>query len=140
LKSSLGFSLVELVAVLVIASVVFVIAIAKLPENNLSILRSKNDVIMTIRYARQLALIRAQTDTTFSVIISSSSIDLREDNNSLVLPGIRFPLTFPTDLTITQGQGTLYFDRLGNTDETLIQFTDGSYTERVEVTGAGYAY
>jgi prepilin-type N-terminal cleavage/methylation domain-containing protein len=140
LKLSRGFSLIELIAVLVISAVLFAIVLAKLPENNLKILQARTDVTFTLRSARQLALLRSGSGTTFTVVITNRSVDLQENNSSLHFPGYQYPLILPDDVSITQGLGVLNFDDLGNTQATQITIYENSLSETINLNGVGYAY
>ncbi|MGH1486118.1 MAG: pilus assembly FimT family protein [Cellvibrionaceae bacterium] len=135
-----GFTLVELIAVIVIASVFFITLSLRFPNNNTQMILAKNQVLSSLRYARQIALSRAQTDSSVSFILSSNLIDLREGSISVTLPDDVFPIVLPEGITVVQGAGIYIFDRLGNTTANTIRLSDGENLEDIVVSEGGYAY
>ncbi len=101
---------------------------------------AKNQVLSSLRYARQIALSRAQTDSSVSFILSSNLIDLREGSISVTLPDDVFPIVLPEGITVVQGAGIYIFDRLGNTTANTIRLSDGENLEDIVVSEGGYAY
>jgi MSHA pilin protein MshC len=135
-----GFTLVELVAVTVIASILFVTLSIKFTNNNTQLISAKNDIITALQQARQIALTRTDTDNSVSFILSANLIDLREGSNSVELPGEQYPMALPSGITVTQGTGIYRFDRLGNTREDTIQLSDGNQSQQISISRGGYAY
>ncbi len=135
-----GFSLVELVAVIVIVGVLVITGSTRYSSDGIQLIRAKSDVMAALRHARQIALARARNDTQIVVIASSDSIDVQESAASIRFSDAEYPIRFPSSITLTQGRGRFVFDRLGNTRPDTIQLTDGSTTEQITVAGSGYAY
>ena len=140
MKKSIGFTLVEFIAVMVIASVLFVTLSARLSSNNASLIQAKSELISTLQRARYIALSRAETDSDIAVIVSATTLDLRENTSSADFPDIHYPLALPANVRITQGLGIINFDRLGNTVTTTIELTDEINIQQINLSSGGYVY
>ncbi len=138
--SANGFSLIELVAVIVIVGVLAITISVRYSNNNIQLIHSQSDVMAALRHARQIALARAESDTQVVVIALPNSIDLQENAASIRFSGTQYPLIFPSGITLTQGRGRFVFDRLGSTRSDIIQLTDGNSTQQITVAGSGYVY
>jgi len=77
--NSSGFSLIELVAVMVIVSVLATVAVVRImPSAVHEIQAAKDQLASALAYAQQRAL---YTPHTVRVILSGNQIDIREDLN-----------------------------------------------------------
>lgn len=135
-----GFSLLELVAVLMIISVLAVTALPRFTFNENNTLLAKQQVIDALRHSRELALARARTDTDIHFVISASTIDVREAGVSVRLPNVTYPISLPNDITVSRGRGLIVFDQLGQSNSVLIEVSNGEVSETVILTRGGYAY
>jgi len=140
IRSHSGFSLLELVAVLIITSVLAITVIPRFSINNDDLLVAKKSVLDALRHSRGIALARAQTNSSIRFIASASTIDIREDGASVKFLDVDYPLSLPTGITIRGAPILLTFDTLGGSTSSLIEITDGNVLERVTLTGGGYAY
>ncbi len=140
LKYPRGFTLVELIAVIVITGVLLTIVSVRFLNINTDIIRAKFDVIAAFQHARQVALSRADTDIAVSVIVSTNSIDVREGAHSMVFSANYYPLQLPLDITVVVGTGMVVFDRLGGTTANIIQLSNGIQIQTITITDGGYAY
>jgi prepilin-type N-terminal cleavage/methylation domain-containing protein len=134
-----GFTLVELIAVLVIGSVIFVAVGINVKSSTFTVQASRADVLRALFYARQLAMSRSSMLRSVQFIATAHSIDIKENGESLV----NYPLRFPSGVSITTGIGTLVFDKLGRTNtsiETLITLSGAGASSVVIVDASGYAY
>lgn len=135
-----GFSLLELIAVLIITSVLALTVLPRFTFTDNPILLAKQRVIDGLRHARELALARAQTNTDIHFIVSASTIDVRESGVSLRLPNVTYPISLPSDITVSRGRGLIVFDQLGQSNSAIIEVSNGAVSETITLTGGGYAY
>lgn len=135
-----GFSLFELIAVIVITSVLAITVIPRFSISDNNLQDAKDTVLTALRHSRELALARAQTNTSIRFISSATTIDIREEGNSVYFPGAVYPLNLPPNIRIQQGSGVIVFDKLGNTSAVTIEVGNGTESEVITLTGSGYAY
>ncbi|MGH1440453.1 MAG: prepilin-type N-terminal cleavage/methylation domain-containing protein [Cellvibrionaceae bacterium] len=135
-----GFSLLELIAVLMITSVLALTVLPRFTFNDNHILLAKQQIIDGLRHSRELALARAQTNTDIRFIVSASTIDVRQDGVSVRLPNVTYPINLPSDITVSRGRGFIVFDQLGQSSTALIEVSNGERSETVTLTRGGYAY
>ena len=135
-----GFTLVELISVIVIVSIFFIIIALRFPNSNTQMMLVKGQILSSLRHARQIALSRARTDSSVSLVLSSDVIDLREGSNSVIFPDDAYPIALPAGITLEQGEGTYTFDRLGNTSANTIRLSDGENFVDIVLSKGGYAY
>lgn len=140
-----GFSLVELITVMVIVGVLAASVGSRLVSNSsLQLQAARDQLIAAIFIAQQKAM--AQTGQV-QLTVSGATVDVRVDSNgdgnyaqaeSISYGGTRFPLTISGGVTFSSQ--ALLFDRIGHTAPTSINATKNSQTVAVTITGSGYAY
>lgn len=139
-----GFTLVELVAVMVITGILASVAISRsLPNTTFQLQAGRDLVVSALFLAQQKAM--AQDDRV-AVITSGSQIDVRVDSNqngsfevgeSIRVGGTTYPLTLPGGVSLSAAQ--LQYDQLGHTTPRVLTVAKGSAAVTVTVSGAGYA-
>lgn len=140
-----GFTLVELIAVLVIIGVLAGTAATRLFSPSTYQLQAARDLVVTALYAAQQ---RAMTQSgAVQFIASADQIDLRQDVNgdgvfspteSIWAGGQQYPVAIEAGVSLSPQ--TLSYDRLGRTSAASISVTKGSATLSITVTASGYAY
>jgi len=133
-----GFSLIELITVLVIVAVLSFAVLPRLRISDSSLLTSRDKVVAALAHAQQIAMARDSVSNPITFVITSSSVDVRENGSSVDLPGVDYPLLFANGVTATSGTGTLNYDKLGRTTATVISLNNAQVTITVE--GSGYAH
>ncbi|MDZ7924268.1 MAG: type II secretion system protein [Marinagarivorans sp.] len=141
----LGFTLVELVAVILILGVLTVTVIARVMPSRIHQLQGARDIVVASLFnAQQKAL--AQNHAV-QVITTATSVDIRVDNNddgsfsvgeSITYAGTRYPLTLPSGVSLNAN--TLTFDRLGRTPANSLTLSKSGGSVNLTITGMGYAY
>ncbi len=117
MSKSTGFTLIELVMMIVILSIIGVIITPKLFDNSIFQSRGFADqVLATLRYAQKTAIAQHQN---VCVALTSTTVALTIDTNAdtvcdapLNLPD-RQSLTAPTSVTLTTSATPLTFNALG---------------------------
>lgn len=109
-----GFTLVELVAVIVLLSVLAVVAIARLDLGAISAREAAGELVVALRHAQQLAL--AHTDAPgYRVVVDSGGYTVRDGSGG----DVRDPLTGTTPFVAAWSgvsvapTGTVIFDGRG---------------------------
>lgn len=143
-KYQRGFSLVELVTIMVIVGVLAAVSVSRIMPNSVMQVQAARDlVVSSLSVAQQQAL--AQT-MPVRVLISSTSIDVRRDGNqdgsftadeSIRFAGVQYPQVLAGNITVSNT--TLDYDRLGRTSSATVTLSKSGVSVDVVVSEAGYA-
>lgn len=135
-----GFSLIELIAVIVIMAVLaLVVSPSFFGRDAASVQTTRNNIIMAFSQAQQIAMAQGNA----SVVLTETSVDVQANNVSVSWPGTSYPYSFPSDtlVTNTATAGTWTFDKLGRTQAgTVVISGQQSVTQSITVEASGYAY
>lgn len=139
-----GFSLIELIAVMVIISVIAVTATIRLMPSSLFELQAARDqLVAALFYAQQKAL---YGPFDVRVITLAGSIDIRIDQDAngvfSASESIRFgSVQFPQDLVagVSISSHTLNYNALGESAAASITLSRGAKSVVVSVSEAGFA-
>lgn len=140
-----GFSLVELITILVILGVLAATVSSRLMPSSLVQLQAGRDQLISALFvAQQNAMAQSHG---VRLTTAGSTIDIRIDHNddgqfaaneSLVYGGIRYPLV------VTGGVGysptTVDYNRIGHTTAATINTFKNTHSVDVRISGTGYAY
>jgi MSHA pilin protein MshC len=142
-KPSTGFTLIELVMVIVILSILSVVVMPKFWDNSIFQARGFADqVLATLRYAQKSAIAQHQN---VCVSLTSTTISLKIDNSAcstnLNLPATQSNiLTAPSGITLTTTAASLTFNALGQAS-TAADITISNVTAHIFVEKeTGYVY
>jgi MSHA pilin protein MshC len=140
-----GFSLIELIAVMVIVGIIATIGVSRLTPSTMLQLQAGRDLLTTALFsAQQKAMAQL---APVRVIVSGSTVDVRVDSNrdgnftadeSISVAGIRYPLDVSGGITFSSH--VLNYDHLGHTSPTVIAVSNNGQSVDVTVTATGYAY
>jgi prepilin-type N-terminal cleavage/methylation domain-containing protein len=140
-----GFSLVELVCVMVIVGILATTVSSRFMSNSVLQLQAGRDqLISSLFVAQQKAMTQFNA---VRLITSGSSIDIRVDLNddgsfaageSIAYGGTQYPLTVPGGVSFNAV--TLTYDRRGYVAPSSITATKGADSVVVTISGTGYAY
>lgn len=139
-----GFTLVELIAVMVIAGILAVAAVGRMTAPNVHALQAARDqTLLSIRSAQQLAMVQQKP---VRVLLGGTSLDVRNDANSngvfatdesVTLGALRFPIALTQGVTVSTA--TLDFNSLGETAASTITLNLQSRTLSITVSATGFA-
>lgn len=136
-----GFSLIELIAVIVIMGVISFMAVPRFANSDAAAVQSARDQAFSAFFsAQQLAMSRSSADNPIELVVSANSVDLREAGSSSKLPGGDYPFTFPSNVTVTSGTGSYSYDKLGRTTPGQVTFSRGSVSATIIVEASGYVH
>lgn len=145
LTFSKGFTLVELVAVLIILGIISATAASRFySSSSFELQASRDQLISSIRSAQQFAM--AQRDSVqFSV--QSNQLFIHADRNQngvfdtpvevVDLDGVNYPFSLHDNVSISNA--ALIFDRLGRTTEALITLSLSGDSVSVRISSLGFA-
>lgn len=129
-----GFTLVELISVLIIVAVLGVIATSRFISNSsFELQEARDQVVLAFRSAQQLAM--TQTGSV-SFQSAASSIDIRQDGSSVTVNGVQYPLSFSGNQSISTS--VFSFDRLGRTDSGTMTLSNSGSSVTLSISSAGH--
>lgn len=145
-QTNKGFTLLELIAVLVLVGILAGTVSARLLPSDTFQLQSSRDQVVTAFFAAQQRAM-AQTNSVRLSLVSPNQIDIREDTDgdgdfndesSLRLGGTGYPVTLLSHQTISAA--IFDFDRLGKTSASTLTLSQGSDSVNISVTATGYIF
>ena len=137
MKGERGFSLIELVTVLVVLGILAVVAVPRFAGKGGFAERAAQDQIITLaRYAQQLAMARGASDTV-TFILNGNSLQVAIDGAPTVLPGGTSTRRVFEHVAISNT--SLTYSALGETAATTLTIT-GEASRQVCIESTGYAH
>ena len=143
-----AFTLIELVAVLVIVGILAATILIRITPSDVDLQSAKNDVMAALVFARETAMARSDGTSSVTVVITEAlvgavletSIDVRVNNSSINNIHQNYPLVLPKTVTVTPANQQILFTTLGETAAELITLEDNEIEVTINVSGVGYAY
>ncbi len=135
-----GFTLIELIAVMVITGILAVTASVRFTPTDIDLQTAKSDVIAALVFARETAMARTDGNSSVQFFATANSVDVQVNNVSIANGHESYPLTLKGTVSITSGTGTLSFNTLGETDSHTLGLTQGEFSSIITISGVGYAY
>jgi MSHA pilin protein MshC len=138
-KSDLGFTLIELITVMILVGILSVTLFSRLgPLGTAPIESGRDDLIAALFFAQQQAMMRS--NITF--VATASSISVNENNVPLKVSSDHYPLQMPAEVSLSPI--TLAYDKLGRTTPTNITLTgsgnSSGVSASIRVEASGYAF
>ena len=131
-----GFSLVELVTVMIIASIIFIYMGANSAPQGLQLQASRDDVIQGLFYAQQIAMSRQTASNTVRFVSDGvTEIDVEENGVSV---GGHYPLELPVGHSLSAA--TFVYDKLGRTTAGNMTLAGAGVSVNIVVESSGYAH
>jgi len=128
-KTNAGFTLLELVAVLVLLGVLIAVTIVRVGSATSPVPATAEVLAQNLAYARS----RAMSTTNTWVLSYGAGVSLTRDGAAVALPDPS-SATVPAGVTLSGGGGSVTFDEFGAPDsQKTIAVTDGSDTISVTV-------
>ena len=135
-----GFTLLELITVMIITGILAVTVSVKFSANDTDIQAAKSDVLAALIVARETAMARSDGNSSVTLRLTPNTVDVQVNAVSLNTSTQRYPLTLPSNVNITNGTGLLTFTTLGETAATSVTLEQDSFSDLITVSGVGYAY
>jgi len=136
----LGFTLIELVAVMIIVGIMAVTVSIRLSPSDFDLQITKADILSALILARETAMARTDENSSVRVLISDTAIDVQVNNISVNSPNHTYPLLFDTDVQVTEGVGIIAFNTLGEANAHTLTLTQQYFSTTITISGVGYAY
>ena len=133
-----GFSLLELIAVLMIVSIVLVVSYPYFKNEDLRLNQTAEQVFAAILHARQLAMARGTADHQISLIFTRDSINILENNLPITQSGQQYPLILQEGIRMTTPGNRLNFDYQGNTQAQTVVLTEAGQSITLSINQVGY--
>lgn len=143
-----GFSLIELVTVMLLIGILSVVLFSRLgPVNTAAVQSGRDDIIAALFFAQQTAMMRS-SGGNIRVEFTSNMVSVMENGNSVT--DDRYPLTLPQGVSVSAetddpiDDDKFIFDKLGRTQSGTITLTGSGNTAGtsavIRVEASGYAY
>jgi MSHA pilin protein MshC len=137
IKSEEGFSLIELVTIIVIMSVLGVVVISRFYNEDIApIQTSRDDIIAALFFAQQTAMAR----DNIQLSITATTINVTENGNPIRVHSDAYPLTLPSGVSVTAVPSTFSYDKLGKTTPGSITVSRDGVSATITVEASGYAH
>lgn len=137
MRASRGFTLIELIAVIIVIGVLTIGVSSRFADSNSSVVQaSRDDIIAALFFAQQTAMARNNIQLT----ISSNSISVTENGNPLRIHSDAYPLIVPNGTTIIATPSTFTYDKLGKTTPGRITVSRDGVSATITVEASGYAH
>lgn len=140
-----GFTLIELITVLILVGILGVIATTRsIPSSTFQLQTGRDTIVAALFSAQQRAM--TQLDSV-RFIASADQIDIRQDSNgdssftadeSIRVGSVQYPVGLAPNQSLTVS--TLDYDRLGRTTAATLNLTQGTATVAISVTASGYSF
>jgi len=129
-----GFTLIELIAVLVIVAALGATAVARFANNSVFELQASRDqVVSALLSAQQLAMVQ-NDDVRFST--QGNQLDILQDGTSVSIDGVVYPINLGSGQAITGAD--FDFDRLGQTQPATLTLSKSGELVTISVTATGF--
>jgi prepilin-type N-terminal cleavage/methylation domain-containing protein len=144
-----GFTLLELLTVIIITSVILTLAYPRITQSNTALLQAHNSILWVLRKSRQTALSLSHHDQYVLVEIDKNTLRSYLINTVVNSKNELATLLLPNSIIILKGRGQVSFNFLGEasvTDNAEIEITLANLqqpkkdTETIILTAGGYAY
>ena len=135
-----GFTLIELIAIIVILGVIGITVGSRFTDSDIaSVQTSRDDLVAALFFAQQKAM--AQSGVT--LVLSTTSVNVLKNGNPITLHQDAYPLTFVSGVSVSPSQNYTY-NKLGQITDlaATAQLTvqKGGTSAVVTVEPSGYAY
>lgn len=140
-KISLGFTLIELVTVMILVGIISVVLMTRMGSTNTAAIQSgRDDLIAALFFAQQQAMMRSE----ITLKLTANSVSVNENDNPIQVSSDFYPLAMPAGVSLPTL--TLSYDKLGRLTTAPQQIVltgsgnSSGVTAIIQVDASGYAY
>lgn len=135
MRNSQGFTLIELIAVMIVVGILAIGISSRFPDSNAAnVQTSRDDIIAALFFAQQTAMAR----NGIQLVVNTNSISVTENGNPISIHSDAYPLTLPAGVTATSA--TFTYDKLGKTTPGSITVSRDGVSATITVEASGYAH
>jgi MSHA pilin protein MshC len=138
-----GFTLVELITVMIIVSIMSVTLFSRLGSiSSANLQAGRDDLIAALFFAQQTAMAR----NNIQLVLTATSVSVTENGAALKVHSKGYPLNFPSGVTVTTVPPLpLTYDKLGrivgaSAATTITLSGSGGLSASVQLEASGYAH
>lgn len=132
-----GFTLIELIAVMILISVVAISMMSRLSSlSSANVQAGRDDIIAALFFAQQTAMARSG----IHLIVTSNSVSVIENGVPIVVHNKGYPLNLPSGVSATTTVASFDYDKLGRTTAGTIILSGSGNTATITVESSGYAH
>jgi len=135
-----GFTLIELITVMILVSIISVTLLSRLGSvNSANLQAGRDDLIAALFFAQQTAMARSN----IQLVLTANSVSVTENGTPLVVHSNGYPLSFPSGITATPI--SLTYNKLGgivgaSAATTITLSGSGGLSASVQLEASGYAH
>jgi MSHA pilin protein MshC len=134
MRLSRGFSLIELITVLLLLGILSVVLFSRLGSTNTAAVQgSRDDIIAAFSLAQQTAMMRPD----ITLVVTANSISVNENGSPIA--GSSYPLSMPNGVSLAPA-ATFNYDKLGRTTASVITVSRSGVSAQIAIEASGYAY
>lgn len=137
-QSEQGFTLIELIAVIILLSLLSIAASSRLDQVNTGVQAGRDDLVAALFLGQQIAMSRDSATNPIRVVVTATAVSVTENGAPLLYGGVQYPLSLPNGVQISPA-ATLNYDKLGRTSTATFLVSEGSTSMSVSVSDSGYA-
>lgn len=136
MKRARGFTLLELIAVMIIVSVMSVGLFSRLGSiTSANVQAGRDDLIAALFFAQQTAMARSG----IQAVVTAGAVSVTENGTPIIVHAKGYPLNFPSGVSATPV--TFVYDKLGRTTAgSVVLTTSNGASATVTVEASGYAH
>lgn len=136
IKLQNGFTLLELIAVIVVIGILAVTFMFRIDSISPSVQTSRDDIIAALFFAQQTAMAR----DNIQLSINANTVNVTENGNSIRVHSDAYPLTLSSGVSVTAIPSTFSYDKLGKTTPGSITVSRDGVSATITVEASGYAH
>ena len=137
IKSEEGFSLIELITIIVVMSVLGVGVTSRFyNEDVASVQTSRDDIIAALFFAQQTAMAR----DNIQLSINANTVNVTENGNPIRIHSDAYPFALPSGVSVTAIPSTFSYNKLGKTTPGSITVSRDGVSATITVEASGYAH
>jgi MSHA pilin protein MshC len=130
-----GFTLIELIAVMVVVGVMSVVLFSRIGNvSHSNVQASRDDLIAALFFAQQSAMARSG----IQLIVIANSVSVEENGVPIIVHSQGYPLAFQQGVSATPA--VFFYNKLGGTTAGAITLSGNGASASVTVEASGYAH
>jgi len=136
---NVGFTLIELIAVIVLLAAISVGVISKFGNTgSAAVQASRDDLVAALFYGQQIAMARDSATNPIRVVTTSNSVSVTENGTPLLHGSVQYPLVLEGGVALSPAS-TLNFNKLGQTTASVFTLSRSGVSATITVSDSGYA-